>query len=144
MPPATRVVWGTDCYIVPWSDGTVLVGATVEDVGFDEASTVDGVRVLTDAVAELLPESRAAAVDEVRVGLRPETPDGLPIIGPSAVAPNVTFATGHYRNGILLTPLTAQLVSRYVLEGAIDPAMAATSPDRFGRVAAALKTGART
>jgi glycine oxidase len=142
-PPA-RIVWGSRCYTVPWADGSLLVGATVEDVGFDEASTVDGVRTLTDAVAELLPGSRAAAVGEVRVGLRPETPDGLPIIGPSAAAPNVTFATGHYRNGILLTPLTAELVSRYVLEGVIDPAMVATSPDRFGRVAAALQTGART
>jgi len=141
-PPA-RIVWGSRCYTVPWTDGSLLVGATVEDAGFDEASTVDGVRALTDAVAELLPGSRAAAVDEVRVGLRPETPDGLPIIGPSATAPNVTFATGHYRNGILLTPLTAELVSRYVLEGVIDPVMAATSPDRFGRVATPLKTGAR-
>jgi glycine/D-amino acid oxidase-like deaminating enzyme len=142
-PPA-RIVWGSRCYTVPWTDGSLLVGATVEDVGFDEASTVDGVRTLTEAVAELLPGSRGAAIDEVRVGLRPETPDGLPIIGASATAPNVTFATGHYRNGILLTPLTAELVSRYVLEGVIDPAMAATSPDRFSRAGAATNTGART
>jgi glycine/D-amino acid oxidase-like deaminating enzyme len=142
-PPA-RIVWGSRCYTVPWTDGSLLVGATVEDVGFDEASTVDGVRTLTDAVAELLPGSRAAAIDEVRVGLRPETPDGLPIIGACAAAPNVTFATGHYRNGILLTPLTAELVSRYVLEGVVDPAMTATSPDRFSRAAVATKTGART
>ena len=129
----SRVVWGPRCYTVPWSDGSVLVGATVEDVGFDESSTVDGVRSLTDAVVELLPASRDAAIAEVRVGLRPAAPDGLPIVGPSAMIPRVTFAAGHYRNGILLAPLTAALVSQYILDGRRDPALVTTSPDRFDR-----------
>ena len=130
-PPATRVVWGSACYTVPWTDGTLLVGATVEDVGFDESTTVAGVQSLTAAVIQLLPDTRHAGVREVRVGLRPSTVDGLPIIGPSSFAPNVTYATGHYRNGILLAPLTASLVSRYVFDRVVDPAMSATSPDRF-------------
>jgi len=132
-PMPTRVVWGRDCYTVPWHDGTLLVGATVEDVGFDETSTVDGVRVLTTAVANLIPDAQHAAVADVRVGLRPATPDGLPLIGPLAAAPTVTLATGHYRNGILLTPLTAQLVADSVLDGTVDPLLTATTPDRFTR-----------
>jgi glycine/D-amino acid oxidase-like deaminating enzyme len=129
----TRVVWGHDCYTVPWHDGTLLVGATVEDVGFDEASTVEGVRLLTSGVAKLIPDAQHAAVAEVRVGLRPATPDGLPLIGPLTMAPTVTLATGHYRNGILLTPLTAKLVSDCILDGSRDPLLAVTTPDRFTR-----------
>ena len=129
-PPA-RVVWGPRCYTVPWSDGSLLVGATVEDVGFDETSTVAGVRTLMDAAIELLPDVAAAALEGVRVGLRPATPDGLPAIGPVDVSPRVTIASGHYRNGILLAPLTAQLVTRYVLDAVIDPAFAVTSPGRL-------------
>ena len=126
-----RVVWGRACYTVPWTDGTLLVGATVEDVGFDESSTVSGVQTLSAAVADLLPDARNAAVREIRVGLRPATSDGLPIIGPVRSAPNVTIATGHYRNGILLTPLTARIVARHVLGHETDPALTVTSPDRF-------------
>ncbi|HET9372254.1 MAG TPA: glycine oxidase ThiO [Vicinamibacterales bacterium] len=110
-----RVIWGPDCYIVPWSDGSLLVGATVEDVGFDERSTVDGMRQLLDAASALLPSSARASIEAVRVGLRPASPDGLPIIGPMPSMPNVVLATGHYRNGILLAPLTAQIVSAYLL-----------------------------
>jgi len=132
-PMPTRVVWGHDCYCVPWHDGTLLVGATVEDVGFDETSTVEGVRALTDGVARLLPDAKLAAVADVRVGLRPASPDGLPLIGPLTMAPTVTLATGHFRNGILLAPLTAQLVARSVLDGWRDPMLAVTTPDRFTR-----------
>ena len=81
--PLSQSIWGTDCYVVPWADGTVLVGATVEDVGFDERTTAAGVRDLLDAVCELLPEAWRATFLEARAGLRPATPDGLPIIGPS-------------------------------------------------------------
>lgn len=127
----SRVVWGPHCYTVPWSDGSLLVGATVEDVGFDEATTVAGIRELSDAVGRLLPAARNASFIEARAGLRPATPDGLPAIGPLRTAPRVTMATGHYRNGILLTPLTAEIVADYVLEGTIDPVFAVTTPDRF-------------
>jgi glycine oxidase len=129
-PRPSRSVWGAACYTVPWSDGSLLVGATVEDAGFDERSTVEGVSQLTNAVRRLLPASAQAAVDAVRVGLRPATPDGLPWIGPLAAAPRVVMATGHYRNGVLLAPLTADLVARLVVLGESDPALAVTSPDR--------------
>jgi len=116
---------------VPWTDGSLLVGATMEDVGFDERSTVDGVQTLTAAVQALLPGSAAATVDAVRVGLRPATPDGLPAIGPLTRAPRVTIATGHFRNGILLAPLTAEMVTASVLDGRVDEMSGVVSPDRF-------------
>jgi glycine/D-amino acid oxidase-like deaminating enzyme len=128
--PPSRVVWGSRCYTVPWKDGSLLVGATVEDVGFDETSTVAGVRDLTDAVGELLPASWQASLEAIRVGLRPATPDGLPAIGPFPEAPQVIAATGHYRNGVLLAPLTAELVASAVLDGVSDPALQITTPGR--------------
>ena len=131
VPPPRSVIWGGQCYVVPWSDGSLLVGATVEDVGFDESSTVAGVESLARAVRTLLPAAAEAHVEFVRVGLRPATPDGFPIIGPLARAPRVMMATGHYRNGILLAPVTAEIVSRQILDGVADPVLEITTPDRF-------------
>ena len=130
-PQPSRVVWGPDCYCVPWSTGSLLVGATSEDVGFDEHSTVEGVRTLLTAVTRLLPDSCRAAFGDVRVGLRPASADGLPIVGPIDEAPGVMAATGHYRNGVLMAPLTAQAVSRYLLDGAMDDLLSVASPNRF-------------
>ena len=112
--PASRVVWGDRCYIVPRLDGTVLVGATVEDVGFDERATARGVRSLLDAAMELVPALDGATFQEVRVGLRPMTADELPVIARAPV-PRTYYATGHYRNGVLLAPLTAIRVADMVM-----------------------------
>ena len=125
-----RVIWGPRCYTVPWSDRSLLVGATAEDVGFDERTTVSAIQELTAAVNELLPEARVATLQEVRVGLRPASVDGLPIIGPFPEAPRVVAATGHYRNGVLLAPVTAAIVRDYLVNGSVDPAMSWTSPLR--------------
>jgi len=130
--PLGRVTWGDHCYLVPWDDGTVLVGATMEEVGFDERTTVDGVRRLMTAACDLVPAAAGAALLSARVGLRPGTPDDLPIIGWSGAMPNVMFATGHFRNGVLLAPLTAQLVARAMIDNTIDPALDAIGPQRFG------------
>ena len=129
-PPA-RVIWTDRCYLVPWTDGSVLVGATVEDVGFDERATVAGVQQLIDMTCELVPTARKAWFQGVRVGLRPGTPDDLPAIGPSERLAGLFYATGHFRNGVLLAPLTAQLVADYVLDGKRDAALEATSLSRF-------------
>jgi len=130
--PLARVVWGPSCYLVPWRDGSVLVGATVEDVGFDESATVAGVSGLLRAGARLLTAAPDARFDSVRVGLRPGTPDELPLIGPSSTQPGVYYAAGHYRNGILLAPLSAALVADLVLDGRQSPELALVKPDRFG------------
>jgi glycine oxidase len=122
-PPITRVLWGERCYVVPWEDKTLLVGATVEDVGFDERTTVEGVRSLLDAACELLSDAGDATFIEARAGLRPSTANGLPVIGRSLQHPALVYATGHYRNGILLAPLTALLVGDLVVDGRADPAL---------------------
>lgn len=129
---ASRVLWGPGCYIVPRQDGTVLVGATVEDVGFDERATLGGVRTLVDAAAALAPGLESATLEEVRVGLRPATSDELPIIGPSATMPQVFYAAGHYRSGVLLAPLTAGLIASLVLDGRAGAELEALRPARFG------------
>jgi len=130
--PASRVIWGSGCYVVPWRDGSVLVGATVEDVGFDERTTVDGVRGLLNAAVDLMPALRHARFQEARAGLRPKTPDELPAVGRSSTMPHVFHAIGHYRNGVLLAPLTASLVADLVLDGRERPELAHVRPDRFG------------
>ena len=134
-----RVTWGADCYLVPWADGTVLAGATVEHVGFDERATVPGVSGLLAAATRLVPALGSAAFTSVRVGLRPASGDDLPLIGRSEVLPGVIYAVGHYRNGVLLAPLTAGLVAALAgggLEGVdpADPAFQAFAPSRAGRL----------
>jgi glycine oxidase len=114
LPMPKQVVWAERCYAVPWLDRTLLVGATVEDVGFDERSTVAGVRDLMDAVGEILPAAWQAALKEVRVGLRPAPSGQVPLVGPMSVSPRVILATGHYRNGVMLAPLTARKVVEHV------------------------------
>jgi glycine oxidase len=130
--PLRRVTWSGRCYLVPWDDGTLLVGATVEEAGFDERATVAGVRDLLDAATEVVPHAWSAGFKGARVGLRPATSDDLPVIGMSRAVPNVMYATGHYRNGVLLAPLTATLVADALLDGRVDPMLHAVSPARFG------------
>ena len=130
-PPLRHVIWGPDCYVVPWRNGTTLVGATVEDVGFDEQTTAAGVRDLLDAVCSLLPAAWGATFREARAGLRPATTDGLPIIGPSPTMRGLTYATGHYRNGVLLAPITAILVADWILDGRLDASLQELQPLRF-------------
>ena len=131
--PIRRVIWSADCYIVPWRNGRVLVGATMEDAGFDERATAAGVRDLLEAACTLVPRLWQASFAEVRVGLRPASPDSLPMVGRSHVVPGLIYATGHYRNGVLLTPLTAALVTDLVLGKDDDAALDALTPARLGR-----------
>ena len=126
-----RVVWGEHCYLVPWQDGTLLVGATMEEVGFDEGTTASGVAGLLDAASALVPAAGEAGFLSARAGLRPGSPDAMPIVGPSRAMPGLVYATGHFRNGVLLAPLTAQLVADAIVSGRIDPAIDAVGPARF-------------
>ena len=131
-PALNRIVWGPRCYLVPVSSGSILVGATVEDAGFDERTTVAGVRDLLDSACDLVPHLWQATFVGARVGLRPATADEMPIIGRSAKMPGLVYATGHYRNGVLLAPLTARAVADLVLDNRDDPLLTAASPQRFG------------
>jgi glycine oxidase len=130
--PLKQIVWGPRCYIVPSGTNSVLVGATVEEVGFEERTTVAGVRELLDAACDVVPHIWQASFTAARVGLRPATPDEMPVIGRSKRIPGIVFATGHFRNGILLAPYTAKAVADLVLDNREDPLLAAVSPQRFG------------
>ena len=129
-----RVLWGPDGYLVPWPDGAVLVGSTVEDVGFDEAHTEDAVANLRDAAVTLVPSLASAEITSVRTGLRPKGPDDVPILGRSKAVPGLIYATAHYRNGVMFAPLTVKLVSDLVFDRADDPALRDLDPRRVGNL----------
>lgn len=128
--PPRHIIGGPRCYTLAWQDGTMLAGATVEEVGFDERATAGGVRQLLDGLIELVPRAADASFIRVRVGFRPATPDSRPIVGASERLDGLVYATGHYRNGVLLAPLTGELVAR-IVAGEDDPALQATRPQRF-------------
>jgi glycine oxidase len=123
-------VRGRPIYLVPRLDGEVVVGASVEEQGFDQRVTVGGVSDLLADARELLPGVLELDLVETSAGLRPGSPDNAPMIGPSSL-PGLVFATGHFRNGILLTPVTADGVAEYLVSGAMPALFAAFTPSRF-------------
>jgi glycine oxidase len=108
-----HVVRAPDVYMVPRSDGRILIGATVEEAGFDKRTNPDVIQRLHQAAANLAPELGEARILEDWAGLRPGTPDDLPILGPTPV-PGYFAATGHFRDGILLTPVTAKIMANVI------------------------------
>jgi glycine oxidase len=108
-----HVIHAPEVYIVPRSSGKILIGATVEDVGFDKTVATSTIQRLLNQAARYLPELESAPIIESWAGLRPGTPDDLPILG-SIDMPNVFAATGHFRNGILLAPITARIMADVV------------------------------
>ncbi|MEV1288439.1 glycine oxidase ThiO [Micromonospora sp. NPDC049679] len=121
---------GRHVYLVPRADGEVVVGATVEERG-DCAVTASAVLELLRAAAALLPEIAEYELVEARAGLRPGTPDNAPVLGALPDRPGVIVAAGHYRHGIVLTPVTAELIADLVSTGVPDPALAPFGPGRF-------------
>ena len=107
---ATRVIRTPRCYVVTRSDGRIVLGATVEEQGFDTAVTADGVFRLLEAAYEVLPDVAELELVDARAGLRPVMPDGRPVIGAAEVE-GLMWATGHGRNGVLLAPLTAKRIA---------------------------------
>ena len=127
-----HVLRAPEVYIVPRSTGKVLIGATVEDVGYDKSVDPSAIQHLLDAAARHLPELASAPITQTWAGLRPGTPDGLPIIGPTETA-GMLVASGHFRNGILLAPVTTRIMAN-LLEGRAAPlSISAFSPTRFSR-----------
>jgi glycine oxidase len=127
--PLETMVCSDDVYLVPRPGGEVLVGSTVELVGFRKAVTAEAVERLLAAAVRLVPALKSARFVSAWSGLRPGTPDGLPVLGGSPV-PGLFFATGHFRNGILLAPLTARLVAD-VLTGPAARDLSAFAVTRF-------------
>jgi len=119
-----------EVYIVPRSSGKILIGATVEDAGFDKSVNAATIRELQAAAAKYVPALASAPITQSWAGLRPGTPDDLPILGPTNI-PGGFVATGHFRNGILLAPVTAQIMAN-LIQGRPSPLdIRAFSPDRF-------------
>lgn len=128
--PMTRVLHSKRCYVIPRRDGRILIGATVEYAGFHKAITAQGINSLLEAAIELAPELAGFEIVETWCGLRPDTADHLPIIGENGID-NLLLATGHFRNGILLAPLTAELISEMVLSRRVPTGASAFGMGRF-------------
>jgi len=111
-----HATWVPGAYLVPREDGRLLIGATVERAGFDERVTAHGVRELLHAALAAAPSLGDFTITESWAGLRPGTPDGLPVLGPTPID-GLLLATGHYRNGILMAPATARLIADAVEKG---------------------------
>ncbi|HET8645021.1 MAG TPA: FAD-dependent oxidoreductase, partial [Vicinamibacteria bacterium] len=125
-----HVVRTPEVYLVPRGDGELLVGATSEERGFDPAPTAGAVLELLREAFRALPGIAELAVAELTVGFRPALRDHLPAIGPTRV-PGLFLATGHYRNGVLLAPVTARLLVDGLLQGRMPDALAPFAPQRF-------------
>ncbi|HEV3463406.1 MAG TPA: FAD-dependent oxidoreductase, partial [Actinomycetota bacterium] len=132
QPLCSRNVRGLEAYVVPRSDGRVVVGATVEEQGFDTQVTAGAVHDLLRAALELLPDVAELELVETVAGLRPGSPDNAPMLGPAG-PDGLVVATGHYRNGILLTPVTADTVTELLVTGQVPGLIAPFGPDRFAR-----------
>lgn len=122
-----RTTWGPKFYLVPRHDGRLLVGSTMEEVGFRPEVTAGAVQRLLSLATRVVPSLEDAAVEGFQVGLRPASADGYPVIGPDPEVQGLVWATGHLRNGILLAPETAEMVASMILDGqapepSFDPA----------------------
>lgn len=126
-----RVVHSPRGYVVPKGDSQTMLGATVEDVGFDVSNTPGGISDVARRSFEISPRLRSATYIGAWAGLRPGTPDDLPIIGTFEALPNLIVATGHFRNGILLAPVTAEFVRQLAVGEPTSVDLAPFSPDRF-------------
>jgi glycine oxidase len=133
-PLCRRNVRGLEVYVVPRADGRVVVGATVEEQGFDTRVTAGAVHELLQAAFELLPDVTELELVETVAGLRPGSPDNAPLLGPAGVD-GLVVATGHYRNGILLAPVTAEAVAELLVDGRVPAGIAPFSPARTARSA---------
>ena len=125
-----HVIRAPKVYLVPRSDGRVLIGSTLEDAGYDKRTKASTIQRMHKAAIHLVPALETARVLEDWAGLRPGTPDGLPILGVTSV-PGYFAATGHFRDGILLAPITAHLMAQVITEAETDYDISAFSPARF-------------
>jgi glycine oxidase len=129
-PSLQRVIRADEVYLVPRSDGRIVVGSTLEDAGFNKQTDVNTIQRLLQAARELIPALANAKIHEDWAGLRPATPDHLPLLGESSV-PGYFVATGHYRDGILLAPVTALVMTELILGKLLSHNLAPFSPTRF-------------
>src|ERR671931_71328 len=130
-----HVIWARECYLAPKVDGQVVLGATEEDGNYDPRPTLAGVGALATAALEFLPAAGQLTVDGVWAGLRPAPPDRYPLVGRVPGLANLILATAHYRNGVLLGPLTGRWVAQMIEIGTTAPELAPFGPERLGPLA---------
>ena len=140
-PLLRHVVWLPRGYMVPRSDGRLVIGGTVEERGFDSRLTAGGVLALLEGAWRAVPSIEELPIAETWVGFRPGSRDDAPMLGPSGID-GLVIATGHHRNGILLTPVTAALVSAFVLTGRMPENALPFSPERFAATTAPIRANA--
>jgi glycine oxidase len=126
-----HIVWGPGAYLVPKPDGQLLVGATEEPGCFDTRPTLGAIAGLVQSGSRVLPSLANMPLNTAWAGLRPASPDRRPLLGPVPGVEGLFLATGHFRNGILLAPLTAKLMAELILDGIGDATLAPYSPERF-------------
>ena len=125
-----HVIRAPDVYLVPRSDGRILVGATVEEAGYDKRIDAQVIQGMRKAAVNLVPSLGEARMLEAWAGLRPGSPDNLPILGLTQT-PGYFVATGHFRDGILLTPITAQVMAQMITGALPECDLSPFSPERF-------------
>ena len=126
-----HVIFSPRGYLVPRQDGRLLAGSTSENAGFAKRVTAGGIATILRQALEISPAVTNLPILDTWAGLRPRAADGLPVLGPCGEIDGLIYATGHYRNGILLAPLTAELISEAIVAGKTSPLLAPFSPDRF-------------
>jgi glycine oxidase len=129
-PLISHVVWAPGAYMVPRRDGRLIVGATVEEKGFDETITAGGVLTLLEAAWRAIPAVEELPIEEICVGHRPGSRDDAPILGRGPLE-GLFYATGHHRNGILLAPVTADAMAHLILDDVVEPAIKPFGLERF-------------
>ncbi|MEK6279787.1 MAG: glycine oxidase ThiO [Acidobacteriota bacterium] len=130
----SHVIYSPRGYLVPRRDGRLLAGSTTEHAGFDKRVSAEGVHSIMSAALEISPQIGPLPIVDLWAGLRPRAADGLPVLGPCAEIGGLLYATGHYRNGILLAPITGELIADAIVDKAVSPLLNMFSPDRFGLV----------
>jgi glycine oxidase len=131
-PQLTRhVIYSHRGYIVPRHDGRLLAGSTSEPGTFVKQTTAGGISLILENAKEISPQISSLSIVDLWAGLRPKAADGLPVLGPCGEIDGLHYATGHYRNGILLAPITGELIAQEILEPGRSTSLAPFSPNRF-------------
>ena len=128
---AGHVIYSSRGYLIPRADGRLLAGSTTEEVGFDSSVTDDGVSKITSMASEIAPPVTNLLLLDSWAGLRPRAADELPVLGMSGEIEGLVYATGHYRNGILLAPITGQVIAEMMVSRKVSPLTAPFSPERL-------------
>lgn len=128
---ARHVIYSSRGYLVPRSDGRLLAGSTTEECGFEKHVTNEGVDAIKSMAVEIAPALESLTIADSWAGFRPRAKDSLPVLGPTKRSAGLFYATGHYRNGILLAPITGELIAEAILSGANPPLLSPFAPDRF-------------